>query len=111
MGNKSLSGSADLIAKLKKNATLEDVKTLIKVNTAEMHKKAQINAPVDTGFLKASIVFLLADGGLTGEVSVKAEYAPYLEWGTRWIKGRYFMMTAYQTQKRQFLEDMKRLTR
>ena len=39
-------------------------------------------APVDMGYLKESIDFIFKNDGLTGIVSVGAEYAIYIEYGT-----------------------------
>lgn len=39
-------------------------------------------APVDMGYLKESIDFMFKNDGLTGIVSVGAEYAIYVEYGT-----------------------------
>lgn len=39
-------------------------------------------APVDMGFLRESIDFKFENGGMTGIISVGAEYAIYVEFGT-----------------------------
>jgi HK97 gp10 family phage protein len=69
--------------KLKSNANMKDVKQIVKQNTAELTQGAQRKAPVDTGNLRRSITMDLSDGGLTGKVKPTADYAPYLEYGTR----------------------------
>lgn len=47
-----------------------------------IHNTAVSLAPVDSSFLKQSIDFKMFDGGLKGVVSVGAEYAIYVEFGT-----------------------------
>lgn len=47
-----------------------------------IHSTAQALAPVDTGFLRELINFKMMDGGLKGVVSVGADYAVYVEYGT-----------------------------
>lgn len=95
--------------KLRQNVTMNDVKQVVKTNTAEMNRKAQRNAPVDTGFLRRSIVMKLANGGLSGKSSAGAEYASYLEYGTRFMPAQSFMGPAYRIQKSKFKSDLERL--
>ncbi|PKE18657.1 hypothetical protein CW679_09640 [Macrococcoides caseolyticum] len=47
-----------------------------------IHSTAQALAPVDTGFLREMINFKMTDGGLKGVVSVGADYALWVEYGT-----------------------------
>lgn len=105
----SLNGTDALIKKLKQNATLEDVKTIVKVNTSELQRKMIKDAPVDTGFLKRSIVFSLASAGLTGRILIYAEYAPYLIFGTRFMANQDFVRPNFKTQSRKFKSDLERL--
>ena len=74
-----------------------------------LQAKAQRNAPVDTGTLKRSISLVLRDGVLTAESEATAEYAPYVEWGTRFMNAQPFMRPAYYAQKEQFKSDLSRL--
>lgn len=104
-----IKGADLLIKKLKKNATLADVKTVVKMNTSELQRNTQRKAPVDTGNLKRSINQSLQDGGFTGKVSTNAEYAPYVEWGTRFMYGRRFLGNSYIQQRKKFINDLKRL--
>lgn len=48
----------------------------------EIYNTAVSLAPVDSSFLRQSIDFKMFDGGLKGVVSVGAEYAIYVEFGT-----------------------------
>ena len=83
MGSKvTIVGMEKLQAKLKKNVRLDDVKRVVRYNGAQMQIKAQQKAPVDTGTLKRSIGIDIKDAGMTAEVTPKAEYAPYVEFGT-----------------------------
>lgn len=109
--NIDLDGIDQLIGKLKRNATLDDVKDVVKLNTAEMQKSAQQYAPVDTGFLKRAISLNISDGGFTGVVVSASAYAPYQEYGTRFMYGTPHIGPAYHEQKLLFLTDMKRLMR
>lgn len=62
---------------------MEDwVKKGIAKTTQMIYNTAVSLAPVDMGFLKESIDFKYKDGGMTGVVSVGADYAIYVEYGT-----------------------------
>lgn len=62
---------------------MEDwVKKGIAKTTQSIYNTAIALAPVDMGYLKESIDFMYKDGGMTGVISVGAEYAIYVEYGT-----------------------------
>ncbi|TDM12658.1 HK97-gp10 family putative phage morphogenesis protein [Macrococcus bovicus] len=50
--------------------------------TMAIYNTAVSLAPVDMGFLRESIDFKFENGGMTGIISVGAEYAIYVEFGT-----------------------------
>lgn len=106
-----IKGIDKLQKKLRKNVTMADVKTVVHTNGIEMNRTASRLAPVDTGFLRRSIVFAIADGGLTATSKAGAEYAPYLEYGTRFMSAQPFMRPAYNQQKAKFKSDMGRLVK
>lgn len=107
----SFNGIGALESKLKRNASMNEVKNIVKSNGAELNANASRKAPVDTGFLRRSIVFELSNGGLSGSSTAGAEYAPYLEYGTRFMEAQPFMGPAYRTQKEIFKRDMDRLVK
>lgn len=82
---------------------------IVRQNTAELQGKAQSNAPVITGTLKRSIDIDIRDGGMTGVCRANAEYAGYVEYGTRFMAPRRYMKRAFDSQKSQFKADMERL--
>ena len=102
-------GAEALIKKLKKNATLNDVKDVIRMNTAEMHKGAIRNAPVQSGDLRRAIRIDVKE--FEGKVASTIDYAPYQEWGTRFQEGTPHVGPAFHHQKQRFLDDMKRFMR
>ena len=117
-----LIGFEKLEAKLTKNMDLSAVKTVVKKSGSEMQKKAQKNAPVGTpqstgipgyvgGTLKRSIGLDITDGGMTAEVEPTAEYAAYVEYGTRYMNAQPYMRPSYTAQKEKFKSDLKKLTR
>ena len=76
-----ITGIDALQKKLRKNATLNDVKHVVKSNTVSMNKNMQNLAPVDTGNMKRSITSEFTDGGLTGTTIPHTDYAGYVEYG------------------------------
>ena len=109
MGSVQIIGLDKLEKQLKKNATLNDVKKVVKQNGAGLHKKSQRNVPVDSGTLKRSIGLELSDGGMTAEVEATAEYSEYVEYGTRYMDAQPYIRPALKEQERQFKSDMKKL--
>lgn len=104
-------GIEKLQKKLKDNVRLDDVKKVVRHNGAEMQTKAQQNAPVDTGTLKRSIGLEITASGMTAEVEPKAEYGPYVELGTRFMKAQPYLKPAFNEQKGKFEKDMQKLVK
>lgn len=108
-------GAEELLKKLKANVTLDDVKKTVKKNGREMQQKIQSNAKFtkgyQTGTTKRSVGLEIKDGGLTAESGAETEYAPYLEFGTRFMEAQPFIRPAFDEQKKQFQNDMNKLVR
>lgn len=104
-------GIDKLVAKLKRIATLEDVRQTVKDNGAEMHQNAQRFAPVDTGMLKRNVRISLEQWGMEAKVTSEAEYAAYQEYGTRYMAGTPHIRPAYHIQSAKFKNDMQRLVK
>ena len=92
----AVSGIEELRQKMKKldsrlkrgvNDKLREAGNLIR-------ERAKNLAPVRTGRLRSSIFSQVEDWTL--EVGTNAPYARYVEFGTRWIRPRYFMLRAIQ---------------
>ncbi|RFA36228.1 hypothetical protein CAI16_05415 [Virgibacillus dokdonensis] len=94
---------------LKERAEAKDVQKAIQINASEMQSKAQNYAPVKSGNLKRKIQIDVR--GLTGRVASTAEYAPYVEWGTRFMDAQPHLRPAYYEQVEQFKKDLDRLVR
>ena len=77
----------DLNLKGKVSERLAEIGNLIE-------ERAKQLAPVRTGRLRASIYSRLVDWILT--IGAKAPYARYIEFGTRWIRPRHFLLGAIQ---------------
>ena len=106
-----LEGMEKLQVKLKKNVQMNDVKRIVKSNGAALQESAQRKVPVDTGNLTRSSGLEIRDSGLTAEVEPTAEYAAYVEYGTRYMNAQPYMRPSYTAQKEKFKSDLKKLTR
>lgn len=115
MAKLTIEGLDELQKALKKNATMEDVKKVVRHNGSEMHQKIVNNADFTrgyaTGATKRSIGLEITDGGLTAEVEPKTEYSPYLEHGTRFMDAQPFVKPGYNAQKGKFKSDMQKLVK
>lgn len=110
-----ITGADKLLSQLKKNANLGDVKRTVKLNGSELHRQMQRNATFtkgyQTGETKRSIDLELKDNGFTSEVKPKTHYAPYLEYGTRFMSSQPFVKPSFDVQQKKFINDMRRLMR
>ena len=108
-------GLKELQKALKDNVTMDDVKRVVKQNGSELQRKTQDNADFTKGYAtgetKRSIGLEITDGGFAAEVEPKTEYAPYLEYGTRFMDAQPFVKPAYDEQVQQFKKDMQRLVK
>lgn len=122
MAGVRIDGFDKLEAKLKRNMDLGAVRTVVRKNGADLQTKAQKNAPVGTpqstgipgymgGTLKRSVELDITDGGLTAEVEPTADYAAYVEYGTRFMEAQPYLKPAYDEQKKKFVKDLNELVR
>ena len=74
-----------------------------------MKKNAQFKKGYSTGTTRRSITLQLTDNGYTAQVRPTTHYAAYVEWGTRFMTAQPFVRPSYQSQKRKFIDDLKRL--
>jgi HK97 gp10 family phage protein len=100
---------------LKDNVTMDDVKRVIRKNGSELQSKmmqeADFTRGYATGNTKRSISLDIKDNGLTAEVGATTEYAPYLEYGTRFMSAQPFVKPALDAQVPKYKSDMQRLVK
>lgn len=115
MAKITVTGLEELEKKLKANATMADVKRCVRQNGAELQKKIQEKADFkkgyQTGTTKRSVGLEIKDGGLTAESGPTTEYAPYVEYGTRFMQAQPFVRPALEEQSIQFRSDLQKLVR
>lgn len=96
-------GALELSKDLRKKAKqVELVRAIVKQNGSEMQQKAMRTVPVRTGELKRSIELNIEDDGMTARVTAGKDYAPYVEWGTRYMTAQPFMRPAFKAQVPRF---------
>ncbi|SNR92352.1 HK97-gp10 family putative phage morphogenesis protein [Hymenobacter mucosus] len=71
-----------------------------------IESEAKRRAPVDTGRLRASIYADPTPDGLGGRVAVQAEYAMYVELGTRLIQAQPFLFPAAEALRPAYTTDI-----
>ena len=106
-----LVGAEAIQGKLRKNATLNDVKRAVLTNGAELTRNSQRLAPVDTGKLAGSINLSLEDDGLTAITRDGVNYGVYNDLGTRFMTGNGFMTSSFNLQAKKFKRDMEMLVK
>lgn len=102
-------GLNKLQAKLQKNANAVAVKRIVQANAIELTKNMTAKAPVDTGAMARSIKMELSNGGLHAEIGPTTEYAPYVEYGTRYMNAQPFVRPALLVQSVKFKNDLNKL--
>ena len=106
-----LEGIAELRAALEPKGPINKVKQVVKLNGAELQSKAQSAAPYRTGTLRRSVGLKIENGGMRAVVEAEAEYAPYVEYGTRFMQEQPYMKPSFNSQQAQFKRDLDRLDR
>lgn len=109
MGDIKINGLDQLNAKLRKNLDLNVVRTIVKKNGADLQKKAQYYVPVDTATLQRSIRLNIKDAGMTAVVAPTADYAEYVEYGTRFMESQPYLRPALGEQKQIFKNDLEKI--
>lgn len=110
-----IEGLEELQKVLKSKVTLDDVKTVVRKNGAQLQQKIQRNADFkmgyQTGQTKRSVTLQIADAGLTAISGPTTDYSPYLEYGTRFMDAQPFVRPGLEEQARTFRKDMDKLVR
>ena len=100
---------------LKENVTLDDVRRIVKKNGADLTKQMKRQTTVayvkgySTGDTAGSINMKITDGGLTAEVSAGTSYAPYVEYGTRYMSPEPIVQPSLDIVGVKFLSDLSRV--
>lgn len=107
-------GHKKLQINLKDKAQMKLVKEIVKKHGAslqqEMVKNAVFKKGYSTGATRRSINILIEKGGLMVRVKPTTKYSPYVEYGTRFMDKQPFVKPAFQQVKKEFVNDLKKLT-
>lgn len=103
----SVSGVKEFQKLLNTEDKINKVKDVVRVNTAQLARNASKFVPVDTGTLARSGNSAILDGGMTGEYSFNTNYSAYVEYGTRFMYGRFYLKRAFDLQTEKFYNDIK----
>lgn len=87
------------------------IKKSLKHAIGQMQESAMRKVKVDTGHLKRSISSEINNGEevMQGIVGATADYAGYVEKGTRYMSAQPYLKPALNEVKPQFLADMERI--
>lgn len=112
---------------LEKNATLDRVKHVVHFYGGQLKKGIVKNADfkghkewragfgmVDvkaSGTTKRSVDLKFSDDGMTAESGPTTEYAPYVNWGTRFMEPQPFVSDAYHEQAPKFKKALQKLVK
>lgn len=80
---------------------LRDLEEILDIYALLIQRQAQILAPVDTGFLRNNI-FVEHDGRWARLIVASAEYAVFVEYGTRYVAAQPFLAPAARSYQRDF---------
>lgn len=113
-------GADRLQAKLDSMSDLSGVHSVVVANGARLQRQAMAKAEfkghyegkrfvIPSGKLKGSIGLSLRDGGMSAAVRPAAEYAAYVEYGTRFMAAQPYLRPAFERVKPQFIADLKKV--
>lgn len=111
----TVKGLDKLQAKLRDNVTLDDVKRVVQKNGADLTRTMKAQTKVayvkgySTGDTASSINLRPEDGGLTAVVEATTDYAPYVEYGTRYMAPEPIAQPSLDKVRPKFLNDLERL--
>lgn len=108
-------GLDELEAKLKSNCNLRDVKRVVQFHGDTLNGKMKrktteaFTKGYSTGDTAGSINTEIRDDGMTAAVGPTTEYAPYVEYGTRFMQAESFVRPTWEEQKGLFKKDLNKL--
>lgn len=110
----NFSGFKELEVLMKKSANVtQQVRNAVKSNGNELKKrmvrKADFKKGYQTGTTKRSIQEHIENGGMAVTVGPTTEYAPYLEYGTRFMEAQPFVRPAWTEQVPKFVRDLENI--
>lgn len=107
-------GFKELEALMKKSANVtQQVRTAVEKNgdflKDRMVRYADFTEGYQTGTTKRRIQEHIENGGMAVTVGPTTEYAPYLEYGTRFMEAQPFVRPAWTVQVPKFVRDLENI--
>ena len=98
----------DVINSLEKSIekAIKKKKKELQLTALEIERDAKLNAPVDTGMLRASITS--TGSGSEYEIGTNIEYAPFVEFGTKYMAAQPFLFPAFEKGVRDLQKNIKK---
>lgn len=111
----TVTGVEKLIGELKDNVKLDDVKRVVSKRGADLTH--QMKAQTKTAYIKGystgdtagSIKLTIEGGGMTAVVKATTNYAPYVEYGTRFMNPEPIVQPSLDVIGPKFISDLERL--
>lgn len=89
-----MDGAQELLNAIEKSQDMMAFEEAVKLTMSYLFRVSSANTPYRFGFLNRSEQ--VSGSGLEMEVGYIAKYAPYVEFGTRWMYGRRYLLKAMQ---------------
>lgn len=104
-----LEGVADLEKALDSEKKIKAADMAVRKNAAMMQREAMYAAPVRTGYLKATIGAGLTVSHMYAKLEPFANYAAYVELGTRFMNAQPYLRPAWLKASQQLVDDLHRI--
>ena len=110
-----IEGVEALMGALKENATLNDVKMIVRKRGADLTRQMIRQTTISyvkgysTGDTAGSINLSIQNGGMTAVVKPTTDYVPYVEYGTRYMAAEPIVQPSLDVVGKQFINDLERL--
>lgn len=90
----------------KREKAIEAAEKELQLTALEIERDAKISAPVDTGMLRGSIT--TTGGGSEYEIGTNVDYAPFVEFGTKYQAAQPFLFPAFEAATEDLPERIKK---
>ena len=110
-----ITGLDKLQRKLRDNATLDDVKTIVKTNGVRLTQQMKRQTTLayvkgySTGDTASSINLEITPDGMTAMVGPTMDYDPYVEYGTRYMAPEPIAQPSLDVVGPKFVKDLGRI--
>ena len=99
---------SDVMDRLNSIGDVGNVATSLQSTVPQIERDAKLVCPVDTGNLRSSINTTVEANGnnVIATVGTNVEYAPFVEYGTKKMSARPFLIPSFESNKEWILETL-----